>query len=287
MKQVWCIRLFVLFGAGSLHAGPADDAIVAMMRLSEATSYGWRSTVSDDARTYEIEAATSRAGFSRVKMPVINSVRRKLGRDVSDTRIEVIFRGNVDCVLRTDEGWMRPDELPAADESSVVEPIAAQPDSNSVNQSLQTTVIKGTVVRPPPVVARPPPQENRGYSNLQLAISPPHEELGVMVGSHRELRVEGDMVTGTLTDLGAQLLLVRDGQTEITPLRATGTFKIWLRNGSVARYQVSLEGTLAVRSAKTDRITVNVQQRATTELFEVGTARVEVPEPARFKLAGP
>lgn len=50
-----------------------------------------------------------------------------------------------------------------------------------------------------------------------------------MVTCSPDLAVDDNAVTGMLTDLGAQLLLVRNGQTDITPVRAAGTFKIWLR----------------------------------------------------------
>lgn len=285
MKQVWLIPLCVLLGAAKLHAGPKEEAIVVIMRLADQPSYAWTSTVSDDARTYEIDGKTSRAGYSLVKMPVINSVRRKLGRDASDTRIELVFRGNVDCVLRTETGWARPDELPEPEAISDFDRLAAQAKAGPVVPTAPTK-LKGSAIRRPTVVGSPAAEETRGYSNLQLAISPPHEELAVIIGSHKDLVVDGDLVTGTLTDLGAQLLLVRDGQSEIMPLRAAGTFKIWLRGGMVARYQVSLEGALNVNTPRSGRVTLNVHQRTLTELREIGTAKVDVPELARAKLAG-
>jgi hypothetical protein len=121
------------------------------------------------------------------------------------------------------------------------------------------------------------------YSNLQLGISHPHEELGVIVGSYQELKVEGDVVTGSLTDLGAQLLLVRDGQKYIEPLRAAGTFKLWLRNGMVAKYQVTLEGVLRIH-VQSGRRQVEVHQVTDTVLKDVGTTTLDVPDQARAKL---
>ena len=108
-------------------------------------------------------------------------------------------------------------------------------------------------------------------------------ELAVIVSSHQEFNVDGDVVTGTLTDLGAQLLLVRDGQEAITPLRAAGTFKLWLRDGSVTKYQVQLEGILHVRLPTNSR-QVMVHQITTTVLKDVGTTSFEVPAQAREKL---
>lgn len=290
MKQVWSVvRLCVLFGPVALSAGPVEDAIVGIMRLSDQPNYTWVTTVSDDARTYDIDGKTARTGYSVVKMPVINSVRRRLGRDVVDTRVDVIFRGNVECVLLVDQRWIRPDELPEPEMISDFDRLGvaaatARPGS-IIPAPVGGTVMKGSVIRRPTVTSPPHDEEKRGYSNLQLAICPPHEELGVIVGSHANLKVEGDLVTGTLTDMGAQLLLVRDGQKEISPIRAAGTFKIWLREGMVSRYQLKLEGALSVVSEKMGRVTVLVQQRSTTELRDIGATPVDVPDLARAKLA--
>ncbi|MEI6467100.1 MAG: hypothetical protein WCQ89_20405 [Verrucomicrobiota bacterium] len=95
-----------------LHAGPTDDAIIAAMKLTERPNYSWVTTVTDDARTYTITGRTTPAGFTRVQMPVVNRLRRKLGRGVTDTEIELIFRGNVACVVETPQGWRTPAELP-------------------------------------------------------------------------------------------------------------------------------------------------------------------------------
>ena len=77
---------------------------------------------------------------------------------------------------------------------------------------------------------------------------------------------------------------MRDGQESITPVRASGTFKLWLRDGMVVKYQVQLEGTLLVRVSSQSR-EVTVHQSTETVLKDVGTTRVEVPADARAKLA--
>ena len=123
----------------------------------------------------------------------------------------------------------------------------------------------------------------RAYSNLQLGVTHPHEDLGVIVSSHETWSVDAEGVSGSLTDLGAQLLLVRDGQKEIEPRRAAGTFKLWIREGMVAKYQVQLEGVLAVLT-KTGRKDVEVHQTVSTTLTNIGTTQFEVPDEARRKL---
>ena len=249
---------------------------MAIMRLSDAPNYSWVATVCDDARTYDIIGRTERGGYTRVTMPVINTVRRKLGRSVTDTDIELIFRGNVECVIATDQGWSRPTELPMLSWDA--------PQPARVHGSVfggPRGAGQGTRVYGPKMADRR--AGDRVYSNLQLGISHPHEELGVIVGSHREFVVEGDTVSGTLTDLGAQLLLVRDGQKYIQPVGAAGTFKLWLRNGAVTRYRVDLEGVLDIQ-VQSGRRKVEVHQVTDTVLKDIGTTTFDVPDQARAKL---
>jgi hypothetical protein len=282
MKRLFSVCLLVSLFVSSGHAGPTEAAIMATMRLSEQPSYSWVATISDDARTYDIMGQTMRGGYTRVKMPVINSVRRQLGRSVTDTHVDMIFRGNVDCVIETDDGWKKPNELARGRTGDRDSPHLGGATGHSPLLGARPGSIHRGSMRP---AGLPPRNEaaGRDYSNLQLAISHPHEDLGVIVSSHVDFRVDGNIVTGSLTDLGAQLLLVRDGQDTITPLRASGTFKLWLRDGMVVKYQVRLEGTLDIQSRGTHR-QVNVNQVTDTVLKDVGTTLFDVPSQARSKL---
>lgn len=286
MKRLISVCTIAWLGSPAVQAGPTEAAIMATMRLSEQPNYSWVATISDDARTYDIVGRTSKAGYTRVKMPVINSVRRRLGRSVTDTQIDVIFRGNVSCVLETDKGWLRPGELPPPPEDDpdlerIISPTG--PLGAPGSQSISGGILKGVSIRKRAPLSNGSDTE-RAYSNLQLAVSHPHEELAVIIGSHHEFKPEGDIVAGTLTDLGAQLLLVRDGQREITPVRAAGTFKLWLRDGMVAKYQLRLHGILTV-DTPTGRRQIEVRQNADTVLNEIGTTTVDVPAQAVAKLA--
>lgn len=265
-------------------AGPVEAAIMAAMRLSDQPNYSWVTTVSDDARTYEIIGRTVRGGYTRVKMPAVNSLRRQLGRGVTDTQIDFIFRGNVACVIETEHGWRRPDELPAVP----LEDTAA-PDHRVVpglpghaGSPPAPAAIRGSIVRLP----KPAPSTGpRAYSNLQLGIAHPHEDLGVIVASHDLLQIEDDVVVGRLTELGAKLLLVRDGQETITPVRAAGTFKLWRRGDLIVKYQVTLTGTLSVH-LPTGRRTLEVSQVSDTIVKDIGTTTFDVPDEARARLSG-
>lgn len=286
MPRLRAVLLLLACAAPAVRAGPREEAIVAAMRLSDAPNYSWVATVADDARTYDIKGRTSREGFSRVRMPVVNTVRRRLGRSVTDTEIEFLFLGNVACVLLTEQGWRRPDELDPLPEETDYVPINNPSRSSGIPgvRSIGGGMIKGVPIKPLPPPRVPADDERqRNYSNLQLGLSRPHEELGVIVGSHDRFEVTDGVATGSLQESGARLLLVRDGQKEITPLQAAGTFKLWLRDGAVARYQVRLEGILQV-DTPTGRRRVAVTQTTDTVVTEIGTTAFEVPEQARLKL---
>lgn len=267
-------RLVVLFaifsGAARLAAGPVEDGIIAAMKLSERPNYSWIAIVDDDARSYEIKGQTSREGFTRIRMPVINAIRRRLGRETTDNIVDAIYHGNVDCVFATDHGWKRLAELPP-------------PETKRVEPLLRPGGVRGLglvgVLEPKP---RKVDEENepQQFSNLQPGISHPHEEIGVIVSSGTNWRAEGDSLSGTLSELGVQLLLVRDGHPEITPEEGKGSFTIWIRDGIVHRYKVRLSGVLAIKTAK-GTLRVNVKQNTTTLIQNVGSTDVNVPEEVR------
>lgn len=278
LARAW---FFVLGAVAALHAGPQENAILAAMRLSEEPNYSWIATVTDDARTYDITGQTERGGFTRVKMPVVNSLRRRLGRSVTDTEIELIYRGNVEGVVATDTGWARLNDLPAQESTSDIEGGSVSLGTGPSGIGSPNGGGAGGVG-----IQLPTPKKSgpRHYSNLQLTLGHPHEELGVIVSSHRDFTLEGDMVTGTLTEVGARLLLVHDGQQELNPLRAEGTFKLWLHDGRVLKYQIHVEGRLEISTPK-GRRQIDVHQSTETILRDIGTTKVLVPAEARGLLS--
>ncbi|MFM8338282.1 MAG: hypothetical protein ACKODK_22240, partial [Opitutaceae bacterium] len=97
-------------------AGPVESAIVAAMKLPDAPSYAWRTEVADDARTYEISGSTERAGeYSLVTMPIpVTGGRRAARGPVNSSGTSTVtawFKGAVDCVVQSGDGWRRPEEI--------------------------------------------------------------------------------------------------------------------------------------------------------------------------------
>lgn len=269
-------------GALTLQAGPAESAILAAMRLSDQSNYSWVTTVEDDVRTYDVLGMTRRDGFTRLKMPMTEAMRRRLGRAAMDSMLDVIYHGKSRCVIDTVDGWKSVGELPWLVERRYQSDLAAlSPTAIGLTMPGQF----GGALSPPP--ARPrrairPRGETAApdaYSTLKLALNHPHEDLGVIVSSHAEMRCEGDVASGTLNAIGALLLLVRDDESEVEPRQAAGTFKLWMRGGVVTKYQVKLEGVLVLGVR-----TFEVKQTTTTVLKDIGITKFSVPDEARLKL---
>lgn len=267
--------------APTLRAGPAEQALVAAMKLPEAPNYAWTTVVDDDARSYMIDGKTDRTGkddLSLVYMPMVAVVRRRVTRGTSNSENQVtaIYKGNTKLVVEIDDRWKRPDELP---EYSSPSGYSGRGRSRGGMSGMGGPGGRGPRGTGGSTGGRSTP----AFSNLQLTLSRPHEEIAILVASHTDLKADGDAVGGTLSETGAKLLLVHDGQKEITPLRASGTFRLWVKDGNLVKYEVKLEGTLAI-AAGGSRREVTVHQTATTVIKDVGTTTFDVPDEARRKL---
>lgn len=285
MKPKFLVALALVGCTASTRGGPVDTAIVAAMRLSEQPSYSWRSTVSDDARVYDLEGKKDRSGYTWMRLPMVKEFARRLGREAG-TELEAVFRSSTAYVVRTERGWRTIHELPRRtwewndDFDPWIVPAARRANLGAAALAGLDPWDHGSL--PPMVLLPAPPADDaaeRPYCNAQFGLSEPHAELAVIVGSFTTMTVEGRVVSGTLSDLGAQLLLVREAQDHVQPLVAAGVFKLYLQGGLVARYDLRLEGILLV-----DRQRVRVRQQSSTHISGIGTTTVEVPDDARRKL---
>ena len=131
-----------------------------------------------------------------------------------------------------------------------------------------------------PIHVRTIEEEKRPYSNAQFGVSHPHDELAIIVSSHTEIKADGDSFVGTLSDIGAQLLLGREGQNQIQPLAGAGSFRLRIKDGLVVKYQVQLEGIFLVEKKR-----VHVHQSASTSISNIGATSVELVPELQRKLA--
>lgn len=297
MKRSAFACLAALLATTAIHAGPAEAAIVAAMKLPDAANYSWSTNVDDDARSYAIDGQTDRAtDYSLVTMPLVAAARRSAGTGTSNSGnlSNSIFKGDEKCVVQVDSAWKTIDELaasaPSMSSGGYGSGFPSMGGWGGMRGRGRRGMMGGMGPRGFPSNAgsngdgggtdgrQMPP-----YSNLQKTLSRPHEELGIIVAGAGELKVEGDVVSGTLSDTAAKLLLVHAGQKEITPLKASGTFRLWLRDGALVKYEVKLAGTLAVMNNGV-RHEIDVHQTALTEIKNIGTTKFDVPDDAKKKL---
>jgi hypothetical protein len=262
-----------LLAATVAHAGATDQAIIAAVKLAEAPNYAWSTSVDDDARSYVIEGQTNLADkndFSLVTMPMVATVRRRVTRATSNSEnvMTAIFCGDERLLIQTPDGWRKPEQLSANSEGSAR---SGESGITSRRGRRGSGGFPGGSDRPAPA-----------YSNLQLTLSRPHEELAIIVAGYTDIKADGDVISGTLSETAAKLLLVHSGQKEITPLTASGTFRFWLKDGALVHYELKLEGTLAV-VANGDRHEITVHQTATTDVKNVGATTFDVPDEAKKK----
>ena len=265
-------------------ASPTDTAIVAAMKIPDAPNYAWHTDVVDDARTYEISGKTDRAtDLSTVNMPLVSSIRRRTSPSRGASSVEnvatAIFKGDEKFVLETESGWQSPDDISANDRGGDWRGRGG-PGGYGGRMSRSSRTGGG---------GRYPSGDSGGrgptppYSNLQKTLSRPHEEIAIIVAGFTDLKIDGDVVSGTLSETAAKLLLVHAGQKEITPKSASGTFRLWIQNGVLTKYETKLEGALSVETNSGKR-EIAVHQTATTTITDIGTTTFDVPAAAKKKL---
>jgi len=115
----------------------------------------------------------------------------------------------------------------------------------------------------------------------------PAVDIQEIVGKTTELKKDGDVISGNLTEEGAQSLLSsgfgfggRRGGNRPPAKEAKGSVKIWLKDGQVVKYETKVTGKMD-RNGEEQLI----DRTTTTEIKDVGTTKIEVPDDAKKKLS--
>jgi hypothetical protein len=112
----------------------------------------------------------------------------------------------------------------------------------------------------------------------------PAAEIEDLVSKSGELKKDGDVISGDLTKEGAGSLLNffgrRRGANQPEPKDAKGTLKIWLKDGAIVKYETKVSGTMPGRDGED----VKREQNNTTEIKDVGTTKIDLPDDAKKKL---
>lgn len=108
----------------------------------------------------------------------------------------------------------------------------------------------------------------------------PATQAADLAGQTKELKKDGDVISGDLTEEGAKTLLTfrRGGNASVSG--AKGSVKYWIKDGVLAKYEVKVSGKVTFNDNERD-----VERTTTTEIKDVGTTKVTVPDEARKKLS--
>ena len=112
----------------------------------------------------------------------------------------------------------------------------------------------------------------------------PAAEAADLAGKTKELKQDGELYAGALTDAGAKQLLMpgpRRGGNAPEPKDASGSVKFWVKDGLLAKFELKLQGKINFNGEDRD-----VDRTTTVEIKDVGTTKVDVPEAAQKKLSG-
>jgi len=109
----------------------------------------------------------------------------------------------------------------------------------------------------------------------------PSEQAAQLASFAKELKKEGDVYSGDLTEEGAKTLLTfrrrAGGDTSVT--NPKGSVKFWVKDAELTKYEFNVKGTVSFNGNEFD------QDRTTTvEIKDVGKTKTEVPEGAKKKL---
>jgi hypothetical protein len=112
----------------------------------------------------------------------------------------------------------------------------------------------------------------------------PADEAQDLAEKAKALKKDGDVITGDLSEEGAKGLLSFGGRPNANrpgPKNAKGSVKFWVKDGTLTKYEYNVKGTIVGRDDQefeTDRTT-------TTELKNVGSTKLNVPEEAKKKIS--
>lgn len=96
----------------------------------------------------------------------------------------------------------------------------------------------------------------------------------------KELKAEGDAISGELTEDGAKALMSFGGGGQAPEITgAKGTAKFWLKDGTLAKFEYNVQGKMKFGDREID-----INRTTTVEVKDVGSTKVEVSEDAKKKL---
>jgi hypothetical protein len=115
----------------------------------------------------------------------------------------------------------------------------------------------------------------------------PAAEAQDLISKTKEIKKDGDVYSGDLTEDGAKGLLTfsggrRGGGQAPTVTNPKGSVKFWVKDGILSKYEFAVQGSVNFNGNDMD-----VNRTTTTEIKDIGSTKVEVPADAAKKFEEP
>jgi hypothetical protein len=123
----------------------------------------------------------------------------------------------------------------------------------------------------------------RFQAMMARSFKAPAEQAAEIAGYVKDLKKDGDVYSGTLSEEGVKALVsFRRAGREPRPVSdPSGTAKFWLKDGSLSKYEFQVKGTTKNQNGED----MPVDRATTVEIKDVGKTKVEIPEAAAKKLS--
>jgi hypothetical protein len=234
--------------AGSLLAADAKEEIKAAAAKLGESGYCWKMTT---------ESAGGGGGGGGGGRMTPGPVEGKAGKDGTiclkmtrgETTTEAFLKGEKGAV-KTQDGWQALSELSQAGGGGGGGGGGGQGRGNFLGRML------------------------RNYKA-------PAVQAAEIVGKVKELTKDGDACAGALTEEGAKSLMTLGARGGNAPevSDAKGTFKAWVKDGVLAKYQYNVQGKMSFNGNERE-----INRTVTVEIKDVGKTAVEVPAEAKSKM---
>jgi len=232
--------------AAIARADDKSDVTAAITKLGDAPSYSFVNTTDAQFVRGPTDGKVEKGGYASLSLAT------------QDTPLQAFMKDNK-AVVKTDAGWQTPAE------------IAAAPADGGGGFNPATFAANSLI----------------GYKT-------PAEQLKDWSGKLENFKKSGDSYTADLnTDAAKELLTTRGGRgrgnrggagagaaaTPPTVTNPKGAVKIWVKDGAVSKFEVHSTGS--VNRGGND---VAVDRTNTTEIKDVGSTKVAIPDDAKKKL---
>ncbi len=109
----------------------------------------------------------------------------------------------------------------------------------------------------------------------------PTAQAADLLATIKELKQDGEAITGDLSEEGAKQLLTfrRGGSDGPTVTNPKGNAKFWIKDGVLSKYEFHVEGKVSFNGNERD-----MNRTTTVEIKDVGTTKMQVPDEAKKKL---